>query len=61
MKRNKRLKKGIESLEKQFAIHERKFELAKKNEDEYLVDYYAKELEGIREEKARKKKLLEKQ
>lgn len=60
MKRSKRLKKGIESLDKQIGIHLEKLKEAEESGDEYLMNYYRKELEGIKETKLEKKRLLEK-
>ncbi len=60
MKRSKRLKKGIESLERQRKIHLEKLERAEEDGNEYLVGYYIKELKIINSEKEKKEKLLDK-
>ncbi|MBU3923579.1 MAG: hypothetical protein KJ592_01565 [Nanoarchaeota archaeon] len=59
MKRSKRLRKGIESLERQRDIHLEKLEKVIEEGDEYLINYYKKELEGIEIEKEKKKELLD--
>lgn len=59
--RKKRLEKGINSLEKQIQIHEKKREDAKKQGNIELEDYYEKELITLKQVKERKKKLLDKQ
>jgi len=59
MKRSKRLRKGIESLDKQIEIHLEKLKKAKENKNEYLMDYYEKELKILESEKEKKKDLLD--
>lgn len=44
MKREKRLQKGIESLEKQKEIHEEKKKIAEELGQEELARYYTKEI-----------------
>ncbi|MBI2628713.1 hypothetical protein HYW74_01365 [Candidatus Pacearchaeota archaeon] len=58
--RKKRLKKGIESLQKQIKIHEEKREKAKEEDMEDLVRYYTKEIEAKKKDKEKKEKALEK-
>ena len=60
MNRKKRLKKGIESLEKQIGIHEKKLEKAEKEGNYELSSYYKKEINGLKKIKNSKKKILEK-
>ena len=52
MKREKRLQKGIDALEKQIELHEEKMRLVKELGQEELLGYYIKEIEAL---KARKK------
>jgi len=59
MTRNKKLKKSIESLEEQIALHEQKKASAVKAKNQGLVDYYTKEIKNFREEKERRKKMLD--
>ncbi|MFA5993275.1 MAG: hypothetical protein WC796_06220 [Candidatus Pacearchaeota archaeon] len=59
--RKKRLEKGIQSLENQREIHEKKLEKAEEEKDEYLVRYYIKEIDILKGEEEKKKKLLDKQ
>lgn len=58
--RKKRLKKGIESLEKQLEIHKEKKKKAEKEGHIELVYYYEKEILSKEEAKKRKEDLLEK-
>lgn len=58
-KREKRLEKGIDSLEEQKRVHEAKREQAKELGDEELVHYYDKEIEKFEREKAKKEEKLE--
>jgi len=60
MKRKKRLKKGIESLEEQIKIHEEKKTRAEQAGLLELVRYYDKELESKKEALKYKKKILDK-
>jgi len=59
MKRKKRLKKGIESIERQIEIHEEKLKEAVKKGDEELVGYYDKEIIRLEKEENKKKEKLE--
>lgn len=61
VKRDKRLEKGIKSLEEQKNIHQEKRKLARELGDEDLVHYYDKEIEKFEREKAKKKDKLERQ
>ncbi len=57
-KREKRLEKGIDSLEKQKMIHEKKKKLAEALGQEDLVSYYEKEISSLeKRRKDRKDKL----
>lgn len=57
MKREKRLQKGIESLEKQKEIHEEKRRIAEELGQEELEGYYIKEINAFeRRIKDRKEK-----
>ena len=61
VKRKKRLKKGVESLEKQIEIHKEKMESAKEEGNFGLEDYYKREIEAKEKDKERKEELLRKQ
>jgi len=54
VKREKRLKKGIESLKKQKKIHEDKRKIAEELGEEELVRYYDKEIEKFEKERLKK-------
>jgi len=57
MKREKRLQKGIESLEEQRKLHEEKKKLAEEIGNQELVRYYSKEISSFeREIKDKEKK-----
>lgn len=58
--RKKRLKKGIESLEKQIEIHKEKKRVAEERGDEFLEDYYAREIEAKIRDKERREGMLRK-
>ncbi len=58
--RKKRLKKGIESLQKQIEMHEKKLQQAEKQGKIELLDYYKKEIEVKKKDKEEKEKLLKK-
>ena len=58
--RKKRLKKGIESLQKQIELHENKLKQAEKEGKLELAGYYEKELENMKGYKGKKEKLLKK-
>ena len=50
-KREKRLEKGIASLEEQKKLHEEKREIARSLGQIYLVDYYTKEIDSFEKRK----------
>lgn len=54
MKRKKRAKKSIKSLEKQIELHKEKQREAFEKGNEELYDYYEKELDKFENEKKRK-------
>lgn len=60
--REKRLKKGIESIKKQIELHEEKKKKAEQEDNIELVDYYnyKKEIESMAKDKEKKEKMLEK-
>ncbi len=58
--RDKRLRKGIESLDKQIKLHEEKMMLELEKGNIERVEYYKKEIESKKEAKRRKEKILEK-
>jgi hypothetical protein len=58
-KREKRLEKGIESLEEQKKIHEEKRKSAEEIGNKELVRYYDKEIDKFEKEKAKKKNKLD--
>lgn len=58
--RKKRLKKGIESLEKQLELHEDKLRKAEEEHNFELACYYKKEIISKRNDKEEKERLLEK-
>ncbi len=60
VKREKRLQKGIESLEEQKKIHEEKKKMAEELGNEELVGYYDKEILKFEREKLKKKDKLKK-
>ncbi len=51
MKREKRLQKGIDALEKQIELHKDKMKLVEELGQEELVRYYTKELEALKTRK----------
>ncbi|HLC31930.1 MAG TPA: hypothetical protein VJK51_04640 [Candidatus Nanoarchaeia archaeon] len=59
MKREKRLEKGIASLEEQKKIHLEKRKKAEELGQEELVEYYTKEIEKFENEKKKKQHRLE--
>ncbi len=61
-KRKKRLKKSIESLGKRIEEHKQKIyeEKKKPNYNYALVEYWGKDIKGLRLEKEKKEKLLKK-
>ena len=58
MKREKRAKKSIDSLEKQIELHEQKQKEAIEKGNEELYGYYSKELDKFKEEIKKKKSIL---
>lgn len=61
MKREKRLEKAIESLEKQKKLHEEKKKQAEALGQEELINYYKKEIESLeKRKKDREEKLSRK-
>ena len=58
VKREKKLQKGIESLEQQRNIHLEKRRKAEELGEEELVSYYDKEIEKFEREKAKKKEKI---
>ena len=60
VKREKRLQKGIESLEEQKKIHEEKKKMAEELGNEELVGYYDKVILKFEREKLKKKDKLKK-
>lgn len=61
MKRKKRLKKGIESLKEQIALHEEKKKQAEEADLPELVRYYEREIASKEEAMKKKKEILDKQ
>ncbi len=60
MKRKKRLERGIESLQKQIAVHKEKLKSAMEDENEELTRYYEKDLARLENEEIKKRGQLEK-
>ncbi|MEK6871544.1 MAG: hypothetical protein AABX16_01440 [Nanoarchaeota archaeon] len=60
MKRQKRLEKGIESLQKQIEIHKDKLNKAKEDGNEDLVKYYEKDITNLENEKNKKREKQDK-
>ncbi len=58
MNRKKRLKKGIESIEKQIELHKDKLKNAVDEGNEELARYYEKDIERLDKEKDKKKNLI---
>lgn len=58
--RKKRLKKGIESIEKQIHLHEEKLRRAEEEDNLELVEYYRKEIAAKKKDKEEKQRMLEK-
>lgn len=56
----KRLKKGINSLQKQIDLHEEKKRQAELQENPELARYYGDEIEGLIKEKLRREYRLKK-
>jgi len=60
VKRKNRLKKGINSLDKQIILYEKKLEKAIEEGKIELADYYKKELKAKARDKEKKEKLVRK-
>jgi len=60
MKREKRAKKSIISLEKQIEFHKKKQDMVLENKNNELYEYYEKEIEKFKEEIKKKKSILNK-
>ncbi|HLD06534.1 MAG TPA: hypothetical protein VJC16_03295 [Candidatus Nanoarchaeia archaeon] len=58
--RNKRLRKGITSLEEQIALHEEKLARAEKEGNTGLARYYSKEILAKKKDKQAKERMLHK-
>ena len=58
--RKKRLKKGIESLEKQIDLHGEKLRKAEEDNNLELAGYYKKEIDSKKKDLEEKERLLEK-
>ena len=58
--RKKRLKKGIESIEKQIKLHEEKLKKAEEDDNIELSQYYKKEINAKKKDKEEKERLLSK-
>ena len=58
--REKRLKKGIESIEKQIKLHEEKLKKAEEDDNIELSQYYKKEINAKKKDKEEKERLLSK-
>lgn len=58
--REKRLAKGVQSLQYQIDKHQAKLKKAKESDKVELIDYYKKEINLLKETKDKKKRLLEK-
>ena len=59
--RKKRLKRGIESLDKQIELHKEKLKQAETQEMLELQNYYEKEIESLKQRKKDKEDILDKQ
>lgn len=57
-KRSKRLRKGIESIERQMSLHEEKRTRAREQKNEPLDEYYRKEIARLKREREKKEQLL---
>lgn len=60
VKRKKRLKQGIESLEHQLELHEDKLKRAEEDDNWELADYYKKEIAAKRRYMEEKQRILKK-
>ena len=61
VKRKKKLKKGIDSLQVQLDLHKKKQADALEKGNLELVDYYSKEMLAKQKDKEKKQKILDKQ
>jgi uncharacterized membrane protein len=59
MKRKKRAKKSIESIDKRINEHGIKLENARKEKKIELIDYYKSEIEDLEAYRDKKKRILE--
>lgn len=59
MKRSKRLRKGLVSKDKEINLHLKKLETAIDSKDEYLMDYYKREIEAKTKDREKTLKILE--
>ena len=60
MKRQKRLEKGIESLQKQIEIHKEKLKIAMEKGNQDLIKYYEKDLTNLENEEKKKREKVDK-
>jgi len=58
--RKNRAKKSIDSIKESLEEHEKKKQIAIEEGNEELVKYYDKELQGMKDQLARKEKIFEK-
>ena len=58
-KREKRIEKGIDSLEEQIKIHEDKKKQAEELGQEELVNYYSREIESLKKRKENREQKLD--
>ena len=59
--RKKRLKKGIDSLQKQIELHKEKKKQADEENNEDLARYYEREIAGLEKTEDQKEEILKKQ
>ena len=60
MNRKKRLQKGIESIERQIKLHEKKLRKAEEEDSIELAEYYKKEIAAKKKDKEEKQRILNK-
>ena len=58
VRRSKRLKEGVKSLEQQIQKHKQKLEEARKQKRQDLTGYYEKEIQKFQQEIEKKKRQL---
>lgn len=58
--RKKRLRKGIESIEKQIELHEEKLKRAEQEDNINLAEYYKREISAKKKDKEEKQRILDK-